>query len=668
MSLEKVIVEYGAELKEIKQQFADLKKQMQGVEDQAKQSGKKTEQALNDVSTNVKGKLTEAFNTLGKAIIGAFAIQRIGAFITSTMRLATEAEELKSAFDKLNNPTLLMNLRKAVDGTLSDLKLMGIALKANNLQIPLANLAKILEYAKIQADSLGKSTQEVAETIIQGIGTKSTRALVQVGISQQQFSTEVKKTGDYYTALNSIIDDTLENAGEQLDSTADKQERLNAEIENTKVKIGNGLKPLMNDFLKLVNAGIKGFEKLAKIIESIFNPHIATDDFLNKEAKKRFEEFKGIVDASGDSIENITYLTDAYVRKLRTQQDEMKSAVLLGTASEHGTKLQVDQIDKLIDYIKKYSQSLIEAKNPIEGNTDDIEVNTEAIKKENDEFEESIRLMTLSTQAREALTAALVKFGQAMGEAGIQIETVTNEVEGQGGAAREAATGVGEMTEAFVDNRTELEKQLEAIDIWGSAFLSVIDSVNQYYSNSSQYRTDLLQDELKRGIISQGQYDREIRDMKIKEAKREKAAGIFHIVISTAEAIMAALAQANPFLAVAAGITGATQLGVVASKPIPAFKKGGEIKGKEQIIRVNEEGTEFIAHARATRKHKGLLDAINRDRVDEYILKAYTKEKKDAQISWDDYRLLLAIKQGNSITEKGFNTLAKNFNRNTARF
>ena len=39
---------------------------------------------------------------------------------------------------------------------------------------------------------------------------------------------------------------------------------------------------------------------------------------------------------------------------------------------------------------------------------------------------------------------------------------------------------------------------------------------------------------------------------------------------------------------------GATQIGLIASEPIPAYAKGGMIYGGEQIIRVNEKENEAV--------------------------------------------------------------------------
>jgi hypothetical protein len=65
-------------------------------------------------------------------------------------------------------------------------------------------------------------------------------------------------------------------------------------------------------------------------------------------------------------------------------------------------------------------------------------------------------------------------------------------------------------------------------------------------------------------------------DLKRKQAKVDKAMAIFNIINATAVAIMQA---GNPFAAVAMGILGAVQIGVVQSQPVPAFAQGGLVTG-----------------------------------------------------------------------------------------
>lgn len=59
-----------------------------------------------------------------------------------------------------------------------------------------------------------------------------------------------------------------------------------------------------------------------------------------------------------------------------------------------------------------------------------------------------------------------------------------------------------------------------------------------------------------------------------KAAQLNKAEAEFNIILSTAQAVMAALAKGNKFEAIAAGVTGAAELAIAIATPIPKFKTG----------------------------------------------------------------------------------------------
>lgn len=362
MELDKIIIKYGADLAELKADMAELKKTTTGFEQSATNSAKKVEESLNSVGSTVSTKLSTAFKNLAGTIAAAFAVERIGAFISSSIQLAAEAQEVRAEFEKLNNPLLLSNLRKATGGTLSDLKLMGIALRADKLQIPLEKLTKILEFAKLRGDALGKSTEDLAESLIQGIGIKGTRALVQVGISQEQFSAEVKKTGDYFTALDNIMTETLDNAGDGFESVADKQEKLRANIENTKVEIGNGLLPALSKALDLTNAWVKGMSLIPKYFKLLFD---MDGDFQrliinNKKAKEEFEKYTEAV-SKFTSDEDINAFTRSFTDQLKNQSEIIRENMRNADAtSKVVMQDQIDSISKLIQIINDYRDTLTE--------------------------------------------------------------------------------------------------------------------------------------------------------------------------------------------------------------------------------------------------------------------------------------------------------------------
>lgn len=630
MELDKIIIKYGADLAELKADMAELKKTTTGFEQSATTSAKKVEESLNSVGSTVNTKLSTAFKNLAGTIAAAFAVERIGAFISSSIQLAAEAQEVRAEFEKLNNPLLLSNLRKATGGTLSDLKLMGIALRADKLQIPLEKLTKILEFAKLRGDALGKSTEELAESLIQGIGIKGTRALVQVGISQEQFSAEVKKTGDYFTALDNIMTETLDNAGDGFESVADKQEKLRANIENLKIEIGERLLPVINNLLT-------GVLKVTDAFDILFNSKERRTDAIYESIAK---SGLGIEALTEQLNKNKLEIDDILTRYPNIENINRQMLALM----DKGATSERDRIDSLKlqnEAISEYIKVLQNTKTTQEDVTESVDTNTNSVK-ENAEQVWGLGSALLFL-AKHAMDAQVAVGDHLVGGIGRAREAF--------GSARTEAEKLREELERLPDSTEEsLDKSVDMWDEYAHTLLSLFDSFNTAYTNSSNYRLSVLEKELENGQISQETYDKKKKQILRGEAQREKAFSVLSITLATARAIMNALGSLppSPALAILAGITGAAQLGVAISAPIPAFKTGViDFKGKgtetsdSNLVRISHG--ESVINAKATRKHRDLLEAINKDNLDKYLNNKYGG--KDTEISWDDYRLLLAIQK-----------------------
>ncbi|HRH57692.1 MAG TPA: hypothetical protein PLS10_08575, partial [Chitinophagales bacterium] len=160
---------------------------------------------------------------------------------------------------------------------------------------------------------------------------------------------------------------------------------------------------------------------------------------------------------------------------------------------------------------------------------------------------------------------------------------------------------------AEIDQQYSQERQntiMSLVDASITAFSGFFDAIMQGLQQNIQAQQDLLQqqtdaelalleDKKNKRLIYEDEYaikKDEInkksaakeRELKRKAAIQDKVATIFHIGLSTAQAVMNALASvpfpANIAFATLAGITGAIQLGFAAAKPIP-YAKGGKFLG-----------------------------------------------------------------------------------------
>lgn len=200
---------------------------------------------------DLKNKMTEVesrgdkfkakMKTLGIALAAVFAIDKIVQFGKEIIGLAAKTEGVKIAFERLNDPTLLDDLRKATRGTVSDLQLMQKAVQAKNFKIPLDQLATYFEFATKRAIQTGESVDYLVDSIITGIGRKSVLVMDNLGISAVALQDEVKKVGDFGTAAGNIIRSELTSMGDVADTVSTKITSLAVTFTNFKTALGTKL-------------------------------------------------------------------------------------------------------------------------------------------------------------------------------------------------------------------------------------------------------------------------------------------------------------------------------------------------------------------------------------------------------------------------------------------
>lgn len=207
-------------------------------------------------------KMSGGFSALGATIGASFAVDAIRQFAMESLELANQAEGVKQAFDRINDPGLLDDLRKATKGTINDLELMKMAVKAKNFNIPLEQLGGLLGFAQQRATETGESIDYMAESIVLGIARKSIPILDNLGFSATEVREEFNSTGDMATAVGNIIKRQMGDAAEVTLTTSEKIAAQRAEIDNLKIAIGEQLQPVYNAFLNEVKSGLDSINTL----------------------------------------------------------------------------------------------------------------------------------------------------------------------------------------------------------------------------------------------------------------------------------------------------------------------------------------------------------------------------------------------------------------------
>ena len=649
--MDKIIVEYQLKTEELRKELGDVKKQLSDTEKQVETSG---------------SKMSNTFKNVGKAIAGAFAIREIVQFGQEVEALARKAEGVEKAFNNIASVGMLDDLRKATRGTVSDLSLMQAAVKANNFRVPLEQLASYFSFATQRARETGESVDYLVSSIIEGIGKNSTQVLDNLGLSATEIREEFAKTGDLAVAVGNIIQRGMEGAADSTTEAADAADRAAASFENLKVEIGQRLMPVLTDLRIGFNRALEGMinffdssfvttsEKTAENIR-LMNIEIANIDRVAQASSSAMSRYTNSVLLLDEKLRN----TKGY----EARQAIIKQIVDISNEAIAANQKNIDEymasssdaivatgigVQKANDKIKQYISSLTAGKKP----TEDFNKETKKLKDTFDDLYPPV----------DALTKAMTAFGEAfaimrqsadgiyVGFGVEDLERTAAAIAGAIGAQAEGLELLKGTTAEYVDTTKEAADWTQAwFDISSNAFMGL----SMVSDQQTQKYIDNLQAQFDAGQITQEQFDR-LQDERLrKNARQQKSAAIFDIILSTAQAIMKALSLGNVPASVAAGVAGAIQLGVAVNAPIPAFAEGvvglqGEGTETSDSILARLSKGESVITAKGTRQDKGLFEAANKMKLEDYINKNYVlpvllKKQQEDKAMFDDYRLYRSL-------------------------
>lgn len=206
-------------------------------------------------------------------------------------------------------------------------------------------------------------------------------------------------------------------------------------------------------------------------------------------------------------------------------------------------------------------------------------------------------------------------------------------------AAKQSGASVALINEKYARAEQDLalettKKKFEAIKQYADAAMVVLNGANELAKaieagqladaeEKNSGKVKLLDDQLKNGLISQKEHDKQVAasavelDKKKKkiaydQAVREKELNIFKTIINTAAAVVAALP--NVALSILAGVTGAIELGTILATPLPKASRGMLLNGASHAsggIHIEAEGGEAIINKRSTAMFAPILSMLN---------------------------------------------------------
>jgi hypothetical protein len=287
---------------------------------------------LNSGLDKAERKLSD-FGNAGKKIMGliggAFAVERVAAFTFELAKLSGEAEGVRAAFQRIAKAQDLKAMQEATKGTVSELNLMKRAVSANNLGLPIENLASLFEFATKRAQDTGESVDYLVESIVTGIGRKSPLILDNLGISAVQLREKLKGVGyesasvaDIAAAVGEIAADSMRESGEVIDTNAVKIQQLSAQWADFKLSLAEN-EALNNYFSGTLSEWSTWLEVVTHQSASFWDKFHATFDVTGRNATAVFNKLKAQEEQQRRAAEAI----DEYNRMIEQGKNPMKETV-----------------------------------------------------------------------------------------------------------------------------------------------------------------------------------------------------------------------------------------------------------------------------------------------------------------------------------------------------
>ena len=641
MATDKIVAEYTVKVDAALKNLDKLANKVDKIDDERK----KTQAGFKDMSSS----LASSFSKVGAAIGLAFGTAQIISFGKEAVKLAARAEGIETAFRKLNNPKLLDDLRRATRGTVTDLQLMQSAVRAQNFKVPLEQLASYFKFATNRAIETGESVDYLVNSIIDGIGRKSTLVLDNLGISATELQDEMKKTGDFGAAAGNIIARELEKAGDVADTTATKLARLSTIAENAQTSVGEALINLGTGFAFLLgltedlDVSMTGNEKAAKNLAKAFGDDVsgAVDAMIKKnnellQSQLKVEELK-----EKRSYQNSLKAISAINEEIEAQEErqEFLRAYIKELKAVYDASVLVDEVTKEQTKNLFYYNELI-AK--LQEDQKDANITRAEVRRLEDEINEAIRQRLILLGKLRNTSSSTYKAIESGAKKSKDVQ-VKEQKEATDDINKDYAHRNGEIEKAIEErNKMEAKKAQERRESESSmAFMiadqtlnsisSLVSSISQIQQNSFAKEQQLLNEQLEQGLITREEFEQKEKEIRRKQAASAKDAAIFQAVISTAQAVMQALANTPPpasyALAAVAGALGAAQIAAIASQPLPKFAEGGWVDGKGLIhgrshkqggVKIEAEGNEYITKGKYAKPNAEILEAINTGNWERY--------------------------------------------------
>lgn len=278
----------------------------------------------------------------------------IGNCVEEGTELAKAGEGIRLAFERLNRPDLLDNLREATHGTVTDIELMKQAVKFNDFKLSLDEMGALLAFAQQKAKDTGESVDYMVESIVTGLGRQSPQILDNLGISANEVKEKMKSTGDMTKAVAEIIKQQMSNAGDYIETAADRAAKADTDLKNAMEDLGRTFGPIESAGASMWNTLEVG---ALKLLNNAIKPLIDRFTELGR-LRREYELGGGASRVSGEldklgnnkSEQNYKMLLAHYdleINKKQQQLASLRNDAKMNAYTAGSSKFYAEQTNKL---------------------------------------------------------------------------------------------------------------------------------------------------------------------------------------------------------------------------------------------------------------------------------------------------------------------------------
>jgi len=393
---------------------------------------RKTLENFKQDNLSLGGILAQTTKSLTAAAAGfasvAAAGAAIGSLVSESIELAQAGEGIRLAFERLDRPDLLDNLRQATHNTVTDIELMKQAVKFDNFNLSLDDMGTMLAFAQQKAKDTGESIDYMVDSITTGLGRQSKQILDNLGISAAELTKRMNEGKDMTQAVADIIREEMAKAGDYVETAGDRAAQANVRLQNAMEELGQTFAPLASEGASMWNDIKLG---AIQLLNDGIKPVIAGLQAIGVLKKTVLNSDSGAAPATAPRPGDTPKVVGTYVERTDKSGNVLSGKHFDGTLSDNELKAYLKSLKsggskkKGIDAAGDWNKALRK------GNED-----TDSLKKALDLISPFAMLTAEAKKQMLGLSDATVDLGGAMAEIGNQkvldeIEAATKRIEQQ---------------------------------------------------------------------------------------------------------------------------------------------------------------------------------------------------------------------------------------------